>query len=293
VSTPDSPISSGPGAIPVCYRHGERESYITCVRCQRTICPDCMTPASVGFQCPDCVAAGAAAVRPARTPFGATIAPRQNIGTISFIVICAVSFGLQWIVGLNESIGDFGMWPIGIALQGETYRLFTAAFLHASVLHIAMNMLTLWFLGPPLERVLGTARFVVLYLLCALGGSVASYVFSDLRTVSVGASGAIFGLMGALLVASRHLRSDISGIGGLIGVNLLIGFLVPGIDWRAHLGGLLTGMAVAFVLARAPSGPRQIPLQIVGCLGVVLVLVALTIWRTNDIRDQVGAFFGG
>ena len=111
-------------------------------------------------------------------------------------------------------------------------------------------MYVLYVLGPPLERLLGHGRFLALFLIAGLGGAVASFSFSSINTVSVGASGAIFGLMGALVVAGRHLRADITQVLVLIGINVVIGFIAPGIDWRAHLGGLLTGAAVAFVFSR-------------------------------------------
>ena len=133
----------------------------------------------------------------------------------------------QYLEGINQVALEYGMYPVAIAQGGEWWRLFTSAFLHGSFIHIAFNMYVLFFLGPTLERILGHARFTVLYLLAALGGSVASYWFSDLGTVSVGASGAIFGLMGALIVAGRRMRYDISQVLLLLAINVAIGFFSP------------------------------------------------------------------
>jgi membrane associated rhomboid family serine protease len=284
------PSDPGGGAVPTapphCYRHPQRETWIRCTRCERPICPDCMTPAPVGFQCPDCVAAGAVeqrGVRPAAAPFGGSVAERPLV-TYTLVGLSVVAFGAAWLAGLRGATEDFGMWPVGIALDGEWYRMLTAVFLHASLLHIGFNMLVLVMIGPPLERVLGHVRFVVLYLLAGLGGSVASYMFSDPRVVSVGASGAIFGLMGALVVAGRRLRYDVTQVMVLIAINVAIGFLPGGgIDWRAHLGGLVTGAAVAAVFAFAPARSRLL-WQSLGCLAILGVLVAVAMVRTAQLQ---------
>jgi membrane associated rhomboid family serine protease len=145
-------------------------------------------------------------------------------------------------------------------------------------------MYVLFFLGPTLERILGHTRFIVLYLLSALGGSVASYWFSDVQTVSVGASGAIFGLMGALIVAGRRLRYDIKQVLFLLIINVAIGFFSPGVDWRAHFGGLIVGAVVAGIMVFPPKRIR-IPVQVIGIAGLVLILVAFTMLRTNQINE--------
>lgn len=247
-----------------------------------------MVSAPVGFQCPECVAAGAATMRqPATVAGGALVRPPTV--TYALIAVTLAVFGVQLLVGIAELAVDFGMWPVGIAVEGQWYRLITSAFLHGSFLHIAFNMYVLFVLGPALERVLGHARFLVLYVVAALGGSVASYVFSDIRTVSVGASGAIFGLMGALIVAGRRLRYDITQVVILLAVNVVIGFLAPQVDWRAHFGGLIVGAVVAAILVWTPSALRayRTAWQVVGVVAVVLVLAAITAWRTAQILEYV------
>ena len=277
-------------APPHCYRHPDRETYISCTRCGRPICPDCMVSAAVGFQCPDCVRAGAAELRQPATVAGGRWTGRPVV-TWTLIGINVLAYLAQLAFGVNAIAADWGMWPVGIALGGEWWRLITSAFLHGSFLHIAFNMYVLFALGPTLERVLGHARFVVLYLVAALGGAVASYLFSDLRTVSVGASGAIFGLMGALVVAGKRLRYDVTQVLVLLGINVVIGFLAPGVDWRAHLGGALTGAVVAAVMAYAPKQSRVL-WQTLGCLAVAGVLVVGLMVRTASINTQLPSRIG-
>ena len=242
-----------------------------------------MVPAPVGFQCPDCVAGAAASIPQVTTVAGGAPISKPAV-TYTLIGINVAIFVLQFAVGVNAVAGDWGMWPVGIAVGGEWWRLVTAAFLHGSFLHVAFNMYVLFALGPTLERILGHGRYLTLYLLAALGGGVASYVFSDIRTVSVGASGAIFGLMGALVVAGRRLRYDITQVLILLGINVVIGFVSPGVDWRAHLGGLVTGAVVAAIMV-FPEKRHRTAIQAGGLVAVVLVLAALAMWRTAQIQD--------
>jgi membrane associated rhomboid family serine protease len=245
-----------------------------------------MRPAPVGFQCPECVGEASRTVRQPVTVVGGALITRPYV-TYSLIAINVALFGVSFIIGINELAENFGMWPFGIVLYGEWWRLLTAAFLHGGLLHVAFNMYVLFALGPTLERVLGHARFVVLYLVAALGGSVASYVFSDPRTVSVGASGAIFGLMGALIVAGRRLRWDIRQVLILLAVNVVIGFISPSVDWRAHFGGLVVGALVAGVFVWTPPMFRssRVLWQVLGVLAICLALVVVTVWRTGQVWD--------
>jgi membrane associated rhomboid family serine protease len=275
-------------ALPGCYRHPQQATGIRCTRCERPICAQCMVPAPVGFQCPDCVAGAQATQRRATTVAGGSPIDRPVV-TYTLIGLNVLIFGLQYAVGINAVAGDWGMWPVGIAADGQWWRLVTAAFLHGSILHIAFNMYVLYALGPSLERILGHSRYVILYVLAALGGGVASYAFSDVRTVSVGASGAIFGLMGALVVAGRRLRYDMTQVLVLLGINFVIGFISPGVDWRAHLGGLVTGAVVAAIMVFAPRQHRML-VQVGGIVAVLVVLGAITVWRTGQINDLLAPF---
>jgi len=284
MSTPDP--SSAPG-VPVCYRHPDRETYIRCAHCDRPICPDCMTSASVGFQCPECIAEGRKTVREVRTRLGAKV-PTKPYVTYSLIVASLIGFGLQYLGGFDSMIAEYGMLPIAIADGNEYYRLITSMFLHGSLLHIGFNMLVLWSLGPSIENLLGHVRYATLYLLAGLGGSVASFWFTGILTPSIGASGAIYGLFGAWVVIGRKLNLDLTQVLGLIAINLVIGFVVPNVDWRAHLGGLVTGAVVAAVFAYAPRTGRT-AVQLVGVIAVVAVLVAATIARDAAITADPAA----
>ena len=288
MSTPDPSV---PPEVPVCYRHPDRETYIRGNRCERPICPDCMTSASVGFQCPECVAEGRSAVREPRTALGARSISRPYV-TLTLIGLNVVIFGLELLSKADPSSGtntiatQFGMWPIGVAVNNEYYRLFTSMFLHLNVMHIGFNMLVLWMLGPQLEQILGHVRYTVLYLVAGIGGSVASFWFSDPGIIGIGASGAIFGLMGAYVVVGRALRSDITQVVGLIALNVVIGFVVGGIDWRAHLGGLVTGALVAAVFAFGPTR-RNAVLQALAVLVVLALLGAAVVVRDQQLSAQL------
>ena len=282
----DAVTGAGASApAPVCFRHLDRVSYVKCTRCARPICPDCMISASVGFQCPDCVHGAAASAPRIKSPVGAPLAEKPTV-TFVLIGINVIAFLLMLVSGIDQAATQWGMFPPSIAIDNEWWRLLTSAFLHGGWLHIAFNMYVLYALGPSLERVLGHSRYLVLYLMAALGGAVCSYAFSDVMTVSVGASGAIFGLMGALVVAGRKLRYDITQVLVLLAVNFAIGFLAPGVDWRAHVGGLVVGAAVAAIFVLPPARIR-IPAQVLGIVLVLVVLAIITMVRTQQIVDMV------
>ena len=278
--------SAAPGkTAPTCYRHPDRETYVRCTRCDRPICPDCMVSASVGFQCPECVAEGNATVRQATTQFGGALTEHPGLITRILIGINVAAFLIQLLVGLDQVRADFGMWPLGVT-DGEYYRLVTAGFLHGSFFHIALNMAALYFLGIPLETLVGRLRFVLIYAMALIGGSVASFCFSPLNTLSVGASGAVFGLMGAFVVVAWKQKLDLRPFLVIIGINLVFGFL-PGtsIDWRAHLGGLVTGAIVAAAIVLAPR-TRRIPVLVATTVLLLVVFALATAWRVNDLHDM-------
>lgn len=250
-----------------------------------------MTAAPVGFQCPDCVASAQSVnQRPGSRSGGGALAAATRgrpVVTWTIVGICVVVYLAEFLRGVDNVSANFGMYPLAIGIGGEWYRLVTSVFLHGSLLHIGFNMYVLVALGPTLERILGHGRYLVLFLLCGLGGSVFSYWWSNPTTVSVGASGAIFGLMGALLVAGRRLRYDVTTVLVLVGINLAIGFLFGGIDWRAHIGGLVTGAALAAVMV-LPDGRSRRVMEWAGVAGVVVVLAAIVLFRTVAINALVG-----
>ena len=243
-----------------------------------------MIPASVGFQCPACVREGAATVRAPRRGSGLrAAASRWGTVTLTLIAInvvmflvTAVSAGLAGNAPLENYrspvFADLSQYPLAVEF-GEPWRLLTAAFLHIGLLHLALNMLALLVFGSELERQLGRWRYLALYLVAALGGSTAIQLLGDPLRPVAGASTAIYGLLGALGVFMVVRRQDVRGILVLLGINIFISFL-PGVSLLGHLGGLVTGAAVAglIVLTRRRTGR-----QAAGLAVLVLVLLALAL----------------
>ncbi len=283
-------------AHPVCYRHPDRETYVRCVRCDRPICPDCMRSASVGFQCPDCVREGSQGVREARTTFGGRVSTNDRAVTIGLIginvavfLLVAASTPAALSGGVVTTLHARYALDVSQVAQGEYYRLLTSAFLHYGFIHIAFNMYALWLFGPELERLYGRLRFAGLYLLSALGGSALAYLIVSPGNgftpgpLLAGASGAVFGLLGAYFITARRIGMRSGGILALVGINLALGFVVPNIGWQAHVGGLITGAALAAVLAYAPAGPRRLPVQVAGFAAMGILIVAVVAVRTAQL----------
>jgi len=267
-----------------------------------------MHEAAVGHQCPECVAEGRRSQRPARTAFGGSRAGHAGYATRTLIGINVLVLILSAIVGGPKAIagagGWFGLMGAGTAVTrwgevlgyapyvqggevhgiaaGEWYRLITAMFLHYGVLHLLLNMVLLWQLGRYLEAQLGPIRFSALYLLAGLGGNVAAYLFTAPNQPAAGASTAIFGLVIAMIVINRRLNLDISALIPLLVINLLFTFTVPNISIAGHLGGLVVGGLVAVVLAYAPRG-RRAPVQAIGCVVVLVLLIVATLLRTQAL----------
>lgn len=243
-----------------------------------------MIPAPVGFQCPGCVAAARPAQTAPRTVAGGVPISRPVVTYVLIGVDVAIFLGLL-LLGIDPAATGLAMSPPEVAF-GAWWQLVTSAFLHYGFLHIAFNMYVLFALGPTMERILGHGRYLLLFLLSALGGGIASYAFSPVATVSLGASGAIFGLMGGLVVAGRRLGYDIRQVLILLGINILIGFIPMGgsivIDWRAHLGGLVAGAAAAAVFVMAPRAHRLL-WQSAGVAAMILLMALLVAWRTSQI----------
>ena len=261
-----------------CYRHPDRQSYVLCQRCGRTICPSCQTQASVGVHCPECVKEARQAA-PKRKPAVVTAFRRsssQPVITYSIMGITLLVYALQFLSGhwvtvqlLYES-----------ALTAERpWTMITSALVHSpgSFLHILFNMYSLFIFGPIIEHLLGRGRFLVLYVIAAFGGSVAVLVIAPGLGV-LGASGAIFGLMGAFFVIQRRLGGNNIQIIIVVGLNLVVGFVIPNIAWQAHVGGLIAGAAVAFVYLQTRRSAQK-SAQVLGVSGVALALVVITVIR--------------
>lgn len=276
------PAAQPSADTPVCPRHPDRPSYVRCQRCGRPACPECQRAAAVGFQCIDCVNETSRTTPAARSVYGGTVRSRAPLATYSIIGACVLVFILQWLVP-----GDLIFQELAFAsvfADVEPWRMVTSAFLHSQsfLLHIVLNMYTLWIFGQALEPLLGRIRFLAIYLLSAVGGSVGFYLLTPVYPVTpvVGASGAIFGLFGALLVIQRQRGGDTRQLFVLLAINGAIGFMVSGIAWQAHLGGLVTGALSAAVIAYAPQGPRRSLFQAGGMVVVFVLLVVATLLRS-------------
>jgi membrane associated rhomboid family serine protease len=297
-------MSDVPTTVPVCYRHPSRETYVRCTRCDRPICPDCMNVASIGHQCPECVAEGRRSSRPVRTAFGGRVARRTGVATMTLIAINVIVMlisistgGSRAVAGggwggllggstpLTDALAVIGYAPYvpggaehGVA-AGEWYRLVTAMFVHYGLLHLLLNMYALWILGRDLERVLGPLRFTALYLLAGLGGNVAAYFLTAPNAATAGASTAVFGLMAAIFVILKRLNLSVAPILPVIVINVIFTFTIANISVAGHLGGLAVGAIVAAIMAYAPRDRRAL-VQGVGCAAVLLFLIILAVYRT-------------
>ena len=304
--------------VPTCYRHPDRETWIRCQRCDKSICPDCMRDAAVGFQCPDCVKEASKGSRQNRALYGGerSADPRLTsyvligINALVWLAIAATGgrlsrvadlFALaptgschsastpsQYYPGIEESFvctrltqGD-GIWHPGVA-DGAYWQLVTSVFTHVEIWHLAMNMFALFIFGPALEAIVGRARFLAVYLVSGLASSVLVLFLSSPDGSTVGASGALFGLLGALLVAARKARLNSQWLMQ----NLAIGVVITVVGWRmiswqGHLGGFLGGVAAAALIAYAPKARRPL-VQWGGLALVTLVLLGLTALRASTL----------
>ncbi len=265
-------------APPVCPRHPDTVAYVRCQRCERPTCPACQVPSTVGVHCVDCARRSQAGRRRASTLLGGTVVT-DAVVTKVLIGLCVAAYVVQLLAPALDTRLAF----VPVVAAGEPWRFLTTAFLHANYMHLGFNMWALWVLGGSLEPVLGRWRFTAVYLLSALGGSTAIYWLSwpdtdAWGTMTVGASGAVFGLFSTMFVVQRRFGRDTSGIVALLAINAVISFLGANISWQGHLGGLIVGGIVAAVYAWAPRGRRQ-TVGIVGTVAVAVVLVGLNIAR--------------
>lgn len=268
-----------------CYLHPDRLARISCQRCGRPICPADMRDASVGFQCPPCVSMGAKAQRQPKTVFGGRISANPRSVTTSLIIVNIVIFVAMMATGGSRgSIYQEGaMWAFGVA-NGEYWRMLSSAFLHSGIMHIAFNMLALYLFGPAIEEALGRARFLTTYITLAVAASVWVYWLAPLNTSTVGASGAVFGLFGVILVFMLRAKQDVTGLLVLLGINAVIS-LQANISWQAHLGGFLTGVVLAVVFVKAPRDRQQL-VHMLAFAGLWLLIIAASALRTAQLWSQ-------
>lgn len=280
--------ASGEGAqVPVCPRHPDRVAYVRCQRCGRPACTECQRQAAVGIQCVDCVRESSKNAPVNRTMAGGVVTTGKPIITYVLIALCVLVFAAELIPNANV-INYLAYAPF--ATEQEPWRMLTSIFTHSTTFlpHILFNMYSLYILGTVLEPVLGRLRFFALFLVSGLAGSVGVLLIAPVDSVVVGASGAIFGLFGALFVLQLKRRGDLRQIIVLLVVNAVIGFL-PGanIAWQAHLGGLIGGALVAAILIYAPTGRSRQVLQWGGIAAVLLILIVLTVLRTAAIHPML------
>ena len=293
---PDGPAGpSGSGTtVPTCYRHPGRETYVSCVRCGRPACPDCLRSAAVGQQCVECIRQGGATVRRPAGAFGGRLVQGAvvtwTLVAINILAYIAENAFLNRVFSDGVMVGRIGN-TIGVA-NGDWYRLLSNAFLHeplntgTGILHIVFNMWALIVVGPALERMLGSLRFLAVYLVSALAGSVLFYLVASPTLPALGASGAIFGLFGSWFVLARKMRLDSRQIIGLIVINLVITFVVPGIAWQAHVGGLIAGAGLTAAYAYAPRRNRAL-IQAAATVAILAILVAGVVVRDVNLVGAV------
>ena len=277
-----------------CYRHPDRQSFIHCQRCGRTICPQCQTQAPVGVQCPECVREGRAEVRASQGGMLGRLIPRGDAPVVTYVImgLCVVLYLGQWLTAGALT----NAWVLNPSLIAtEPWRLITSAFLHSTsfIPHLLFNLYALFIFGPAIERFLGRARYLALYLIGALGGSVGVVLLYQLAVVTegasvkwldglfqpasaLGASGAIFALMGALLVLRKAMGLQLTQILIVIVVNVAFGFVARGVAWQAHLGGLAVGAAIAGILL-ATRRENQRRTQILGVAGIAVALALILV----------------
>ncbi|MEO6702962.1 MAG: rhomboid family intramembrane serine protease [Jatrophihabitantaceae bacterium] len=289
-----------------CYRHPDRLTGVRCVRCDRPICPECQHQASVGFQCPDDVRAGRASARRGRTVVGAAVQDGPPLVSYSLIglnvlayVLTAISPGGTLADNSHSKLFDqWVLWPLAVGQNHDYLRLISSAFLHIGPLHILLNMFALYLIGPALEQVLGRWRFLSLYLLAALGSSVLCLLFDPINSASAGASGAIFGLFAAALLLSKRVGFNTTSLLITVGINFIFTFSVPGISKLGHIGGFIAGGLatlglMGWTLQRRSLGKQLLQVQLASLIGLLVLLLGLTIWRTERIHSQLATLVNG
>jgi membrane associated rhomboid family serine protease len=295
MTAPEKDLDPGQETPPTCFRHPSRETWVSCVRCGRHACPDCLRQAAVGQQCVECVRGGRTGSRQARTVFGgrpaASSAVTWAIMAVNVVVFLAevVKPSLLYDLSMLSTSVLSPAGPLTGVAGGAWYRLITSAFTAPGasfgglgLLDLALNMWCLYIIGPQLERLFGPVRYLAIYLVSAAGGSVLYYYLAPANQLAAGASGAIFGLFAAWFVASKRLRTDSSGIVILIVVNLVFSFIWSVIAWQDHVGGLIAGALLSAAYAYAPRKNRAL-VQLAATVGMIAIIAVAVIIRTGQL----------
>jgi len=275
-----------------CYRHPDRETGLSCSECGRPICTDCMTVAAVGLRCPE---HAGKQPRPARVATTVRSFGAEGTGGVVTKALIAINVAVYLITavqgpGINDPGGSlFTKWYLlgSEVANGGWWRLITAAFLHANIIHLALNMLALWWFGTPVEAFLGRTRFLLVYLVSGLAGSAGALIASP-NNVTVGASGAIFGILGSALVLERQRINVLGGSAlAIIVINVIFTLTIPGISIGGHLGGLIGGAGATLALShfgrRHPGYGRASLLGIAGVVIIGAISVLVSYWKVRGI----------
>lgn len=290
-----------------CYRHPDRETGVSCSKCGRPICHECMIPAAVGFRCPECVAqqrrhAGRARVVTRSqtrsrwqggTLMGAGATATRTLIALNFVMFVfevLLSHGQIGTISTKAAVDLGGLFTPDIAVKHQYWRLFAAMFLHEGILHIGINMLSLYFIGTVFEQLAGRAKYLVIYLVSGIAGNVLVFALAPVYSVTIGASTAIFGIFGALFVYIFRNRSAYPSqvLGQLtfwMVLNLVFTFTDAGISWQGHIGGLVGGVVTLELLTRFGRRPLRTPFvrnDVWAVLAVLAVLVVIVVWRTHS-----------
>ena len=282
---PDGPIGAQP-ETPVCARHSDRPTRLRCTRCDRPACPDCLRDAAVGMQCVDCVNEGRRTVRRSRTLVGA-----EESGRVIVTPVLIALNVLAYVVTVFQSGSAFAnsesslftatsMIPEFTA-AGEWWRILTSGFMHFGLWHLLLNMAVLYIVGNHVEPELGRLRFIAVYFLSLLGGSAAAFYFGTVCQELAGASGAVFGVMGALLIVWKRKKRDISLIVVVVVINLVSNFFTNA-SLLGHLGGFVIGGLLTLAMVRAPQKNRNL-YQIAAVVAAVVLLGGMFALRAAQL----------
>ncbi|MDQ3576668.1 MAG: rhomboid family intramembrane serine protease [Actinomycetota bacterium] len=279
--------------LPACVRHPDRPTGLTCTRCGLPACPECLVDASVGYQCVDCVRQGQRTTRRPTTVAGAEVAEKPLLVPVLiavnavFFVITAVQAQSPFNNDLSSLFRALSAYTPSI-VDGQFWRPVTSAFLHFGPIHLLVNMVALWFMRD-LELMLGRLRYALVYGLSLLGGSAASFVFGDISGQGAGASGAVYGLLGGLIVAVIRLKLDkhvLMTVVGVLAVNLALSITIENISLLAHLGGLVVGALLTFGMVYAPADKRTL-WQSTAVIVVTVAILGLFVVRTVELGSDV------
>ena len=305
MNQPPNPAANPQAALPGCWWHPNRPTGLSCSRCGRPACPDCLREAPVGFQCTDCVQTGAQQQRTqhrgyqdsgfgTRTIAGArpsqSVLVTQAILAVNVLVYAFTAFQARSLTNNDQSDAfQLGvLWGRATFGADEWWRVFTSGFLHYGPIHIAVNMFSLWMMGRALEPVFGRVRFLAIYFVSMLGGSAAVLLFDDLDRGTAGASGALFGLMGAYAVIVVKLKLNPSGLIITLAINAFITFGVANISILGHVGGLVIGALVTVAMLYAPQ--LKASWQATGVAILVVALIGLLVYRDSQVASAACEF---